>query len=169
MQIYNEKIYDLLQDKKREAPLQLREAARGAHTSVHVLGLSSYRVYCPEDVLRLLRKGSRSRAVRETEENNESSRSHSVLQLEVQLENLGESGTSSLRKATLSLVDLAGSEKWRATLNQVRLIDRWTEYINLYISRLNNCHHHSAVCFETISLISGQMDSNLGLFSQLLK
>eukprot|EP01041_Mallomonas_annulata_P006511 gene6511-13150_t len=113
LQIYNEKIYDLLQDRKRETPLQLRETARGSHSSVHVAGLSSYRALCVEDVLRLVRRGARNRAVRGTDENAESSRSHSVLQLNVVIETNDE-----VTRASLSLVDLAGSEKWRPSLAQ---------------------------------------------------
>ena len=44
MQIYNEKIFDLMQDKRRENPLQLRdthkdtEEASGSSGTVHVRG-----------------------------------------------------------------------------------------------------------------------------------
>jgi len=145
MQIYNERIFDLLQDKRREHPLQLREAARGSHVSVHVLGLSSYRVLCPDDVFRLLRRGVRNRAVRSTEENSESSRSHSVLQLEVQVTCRDEvSGGTSLRRATLSLVDLAGSEKWRAALSQVGSSYTYTRthiYTYIYSLSLHSFQH----------------------------
>jgi hypothetical protein len=62
MQIYNEKVYDLLQDKKRETPLQLREKTTNNHhgissVNVRVQGLSTYRVHSKEDVMTLLKKG----------------------------------------------------------------------------------------------------------------
>ena len=42
MQMYNEKIFDLIQDKRREIPLQLREAPeRGSTPTVHVKVFSS--------------------------------------------------------------------------------------------------------------------------------
>jgi hypothetical protein len=62
MQIYNEKVYDLLHDKKRETPLQLRESTSSNHhgvssVNVRVQGLSAYRVHSKEDVMSLLKKG----------------------------------------------------------------------------------------------------------------
>ena len=107
LQIYNEKIYDLMQDRKREFPLQLREcgtadaasssslgaaAGSGAGTAVYVRGLSVYRVYSSEEALALLRKGLRNRAVRSTEFNSDSSRSHSILQIALSLEEMDSSG-----------------------------------------------------------------------------
>ncbi len=82
LQIYNEKIYDLLQDPKRTNPLQIREEiGSGGRNQVHVRGLSEYAVSNREDVLSLLRKGIRNRAIRATDYNHESSRSHSILQV----------------------------------------------------------------------------------------
>jgi hypothetical protein len=87
MQIYNEKIFDLLQDKRRENPLQLRECVRGAGMSVQVKGMSVYRVYSKDDVMSLLRQGLRNRVMRATELNQESSRCHTILQLFLQVSN----------------------------------------------------------------------------------
>ena len=124
LQIYNEKIYDLLVDKRMSNPLQLRENGSGGKgvRGVHVQGISEYRVACMDDVLGLVRDGLRNRAVRATELNAESSRSHSILQLHVQVESRDEvgegeeregeeSGIRVVRRSTISLVDLAGSEK----------------------------------------------------------
>ena len=126
LQIYNEKIYDLMQDRKREFPLQLRESSGGAgnanltasNGTVYVRGLSVYRVYSKEEAFALLRKGLRNRAVRSTEFNSDSSRSHTILQLFVTIEEEDSGGLIVLKRSTLSLVDLAGSEKWRASLSQ---------------------------------------------------
>lgn len=49
--------------------------------SVHVPGLTKVRVACVADVLALLRKGAKNRAVRATEYNQSSSRSHAILQV----------------------------------------------------------------------------------------
>lgn len=108
MQIYNEKIFDLLQDRRRENPLQLREAGKSASSTVHVKGLSIYQVYSKEDVMALLRRGQRNRAIRATDFNQESSRSHTILQLYVQVEEEDDFGLMVLKRATFSLVDLAG-------------------------------------------------------------
>ena len=66
LQIYNERIYDLLQDKKRENPLSLREAPgkgqkRNDASSVHIPGMSVFRVHSRDDVMNLLKKGVKNR------------------------------------------------------------------------------------------------------------
>ena len=80
-----QKLFDLLQDRQLKHPLQLRDAEKGAYSSVYVQGLSEYRVRSKDEVLNLLLKGLRNRATRATEMNNESSRSHTILQLFVQV------------------------------------------------------------------------------------
>lgn len=125
MQIYNEKIFDLMQDKRRENPLQLRDTHKdntadenaGLSGTVHVRGMSVYRIYSKEEALQLLKQGMRNRAIRATEFNNESSRSHTILQLFVTVEDADEQGLMVLKRSTFSLVDLAGSEKWRSSLS----------------------------------------------------
>eukprot|EP01032_Pedospumella_encystans_P022249 gene22249-25212_t len=129
MQIYNEKIFDLMQDKRRQNPLQLRdnhkdnqkekEGIDGAKSSgtVHVRGMSVYRIYSREEAIQLLKQGMRNRAIRATDFNSESSRSHTILQLFVTVEEEDEQGLMLLKRSTFSLVDLAGSEKWRSSLS----------------------------------------------------
>jgi kinesin family protein 5 len=65
-------------------------------------------------VLVLLRRGLKNRAIRSTEFNQESSRGHTILQLNIEVEEEDDSsgeGLRVLKRSTLSLVDLAGSEK----------------------------------------------------------
>jgi hypothetical protein len=76
--------------------------------TVRVQGMSVYRVYSKEDVMALLRKGLRNRATRATDANQESSRSHTIVQLFTQVEEADEHGLVVLKKSTFSLVDLAG-------------------------------------------------------------
>ena len=112
LQIYNEKLTDLLAQKS-EGGLNIREhrGRRGGKSEVFVSGLSEYRVTSVDDVLTLVSAGVRSRYERSTELNDVSSRSHAVLQLAVEVESVG-NDYSVLKRAKLSLVDLAGSEKW---------------------------------------------------------
>jgi len=123
MQIYNEKIFDLMQDKRRENPLQLRDTHKGRDESaessgtVHVRGMSVYRVYSKDEAMQLLKQGMRNRAIRATDFNSESSRSHTILQFFVSVEDVDEQGLMLLKRSTFSLVDLAGSEKWRSSLS----------------------------------------------------
>ncbi len=95
------------------------------------------RVGNAEDVMVLLQIGGRNRALRGTEANEASSRSHALLQLNIEVEINQEGGSTVIRRAKLNLVgprtatrawhsgatsvtccraatqvDLAGSEKW---------------------------------------------------------
>lgn len=113
VQIYNENIYDLLRDTKRDTPLQIHED----HVSgIYVEGLSEYNVRSVQDCLDLLQSGEDNRAVRATHMNQVSSRSHSVFQLLIERheENADHSmgTTTSTIKSKFNMVDLAGSEKW---------------------------------------------------------
>jgi len=144
LQIYNEKLFDLLQDRQLKNALQLRDAEKGAYSSVYVQGLSEYRVRSKDEVLALLLKGLRNRATRATEMNNESSRSHTILQLFVQVHGFdGETGMPVLQRSTYSFVDLAGSEKWRSSLTQAGNsqldVQKEMTNINTSLHALGNC------------------------------
>ncbi|RHY10009.1 hypothetical protein DYB36_000055 [Aphanomyces astaci] len=56
LQIYNEKIFDLLTDKKRQKPLMLREVLDGT-TDMVVQGLSTYPITSLPDVMAFLKRG----------------------------------------------------------------------------------------------------------------
>jgi len=116
MQIYNDLLYDLLNDEKdrrgKPKALTIRENNTAQGKNLYVQGLSEYRVSTTEDVLLLLYQGGRHRQVRATEYNEQSSRSHAILQLSIEVEIPQSDGRVIMRKAKLNLVDLAGSEKW---------------------------------------------------------
>eukprot|EP00947_MAST-08B_sp_MAST-8B-sp1_P005331 g5331.t1 len=90
MQIYNDNVFDLLQNRRFQKPLQIKETlrkfGRGTKVEVYVSGLSQFRVSTLDEMFELLSVGSYHRAVRATEYNEESSRSHAVLQLTVEVE-----------------------------------------------------------------------------------
>ncbi|OWZ19792.1 Kinesin [Phytophthora megakarya] len=115
MQIYNNDIYDLLQDNKQRMkdPLSVREMIKGNGKQIYVSGLSEFRVTSLQETIQLLKAGNRNRTIRATSYNEKSSRSHALLQLSIEVESRGlESATTIIRRAKLNLVDLAGSEKW---------------------------------------------------------
>lgn len=89
LQIYNEKLYDLLQDPSRDKGLRLRE---GQSTGVFVENLAEYIVESPGDCLSLLLQGDRNRVVRETKLNYHSSRSHTILQLQIESNRANKAG-----------------------------------------------------------------------------
>ncbi|KAG7393126.1 hypothetical protein PHYPSEUDO_012462 [Phytophthora pseudosyringae] len=141
MQIYNNDVYDLLQDNKQRMkdPLAVREMIKGNGKQIYVSGLSEFRVTNLQETLQLLKTGNRNRTIRATAYNEKSSRSHALLQLSIEVESRGlESATTIIRRAKLNLVDLAGSEKWDTEV--VMGSDRSKELtsINQSLSALGN-------------------------------
>ena len=93
LQIYADRIYDLLVDPRNREALAIREApvdrdgrATGPQGGVFVQGLSEFRVASAADVIALVERGSRNRKVRATEANARSSRSHAILTLSLEVE-----------------------------------------------------------------------------------
>ncbi|XP_076612125.1 kinesin-like protein KIF13B [Chaetodon auriga] len=109
MEIYNEKVRDLLDPKGSRQALRVRE-----HNvfGPYVDGLSRLAVASYKDIESLMSEGNKSRTVAATNMNEESSRSHAVFNIILThtLMDL-QSGTSGEKVSKLSLVDLAGSER----------------------------------------------------------
>ncbi len=101
-------------------------------------GLSEFRVSSALEVLKLLAKGDNNRAVRSTEYNDESSRSHAILQLRIELEAVDENGATVIRKSKLNLIDLAGSEKWNVKTKLGNAHAKELTQINKSLSALGN-------------------------------
>ncbi|XP_020778849.2 kinesin-like protein KIF13B isoform X2 [Boleophthalmus pectinirostris] len=108
MEIYNEKVRDLLDPKGGRQTLRVRE-----HKvfGPYVDGLSRLAVSSYKDIESLM-EGNKSRTVAATNMNEESSRSHAVFNI-ILTHTLCDlkSGTSGEKVSKLSLVDLAGSER----------------------------------------------------------
>ena len=141
MQIYNNKLYDLLADPTRSNKLQIRESAntRSSNSEIFVQGLSEYRVSSASDVLLLLQHGSRNRAVRATQYNEQSSRSHAILQMTFETTITKANGGRIVRVAKLNCVDLAGSEKWNTRVNMKKKHQKELMEINTSLSALGIC------------------------------
>ncbi|XP_044282625.1 kinesin-like protein KIF13A isoform X3 [Varanus komodoensis] len=109
MEIYNEKVRDLLDPKGSRQSLKVRE-----HKVLgpYVDGLSQLAVTSFEDIESLMSEGNKSRTVAATNMNEESSRSHAVFNIVVTqtLYDL-QTGNSGEKVSKVSLVDLAGSER----------------------------------------------------------
>ena len=106
IQIYNEKLYDLLQDSNCECPLIIREEK---YQGIFVEGLTEYVVTNTEECLALLARGGKTRVIAKTKHNVCSSRSHTIFQLQMESNKPNKEGM--LHRAKLNLCDLAGSEK----------------------------------------------------------
>ncbi|KAL8857069.1 MAG: hypothetical protein Q9178_006361 [Gyalolechia marmorata] len=124
LEIYNEKIHDLLSGSgpgvSQPEEIKLREdSKRGVYASP----LKEEIVQSPTQLLRVIARGDHSRRTRSTQYNAQSSRSHAVVQIVVESRErmaVGSSGNENkraplvpggVRVSTLSMIDLAGSER----------------------------------------------------------
>ncbi|CAN9511947.1 unnamed protein product [Ophioblennius macclurei] len=133
LEIYNEEIRDLLgRDTKQR--LELKEhPERG----VYVRDLSMHTVHSVRECERIIEHGWRNRAVGYTLMNKDSSRSHSIFTIHLEICCTDAAGQDHLRAGKLNLVDLAGSErqsKTGATGDRLREATK----INLSLSALGN-------------------------------
>jgi hypothetical protein len=113
LEIYNEKIYDLLSDYKNSNKKILR-VREHPQTGPYVEDLTIHVVNTFEELMDLLFSGKRRRATASTAANDESSRSHSIFtiflsQLKKSDDYLMDKSSSCTSK--INLVDLAGSER----------------------------------------------------------
>ncbi|KAI4493090.1 hypothetical protein M0802_009640 [Mischocyttarus mexicanus] len=106
LEIYNENVQDLLH---KSTQLHLREDSRNA---VIVAGLEIIPIKNAEELLSLLSKGNKNRTQHPTDANQESSRSHAVFQVYIQITNRL---SGQIRHVKLSMIDLAGSERASVT------------------------------------------------------
>lgn len=131
LQIYKEVIYDLFTGEK---DLKIKE---NPSKGIYVEGLSEVYLSTVEDFDDYLQLAQQNRIVSGTKLNHYSSRSHSIMILEVTQsftkENL-------LKKGTLNLVDLAGSEKVSKTGVVGETLEE-AKKINLSLSALGNVIH----------------------------
>nr|XP_021181955.2 kinesin-like protein KIF18A isoform X1 [Helicoverpa armigera] len=130
IEVYNENVYDLL--KPSSTPLQLREDSK---YGVMVAGLTLANIKTARELLNMLENGNKNRTQHPTDANAESSRSHAVFQVYVQMRY---KTSSQLRIVKLSMIDLAGSERASAT---GCVGDRFKEgaNINKSLLSLGNC------------------------------
>ncbi|EME46807.1 hypothetical protein DOTSEDRAFT_78951 [Dothistroma septosporum NZE10] len=119
LEIYNERIRDLLSDDPKGQDLSLRE--NSTH-DVEVAELSTHKPQNVQEVMDMVIQGNAKRTQSPTEANATSSRSHAVLQVSVTLKDrdaeTGETVSESVTCSTLRIIDLAGSERASATKNR---------------------------------------------------
>ena len=128
IEIYNETLRDLLEPrdetgKDKALDVKLASSAdasiAGFNSGTCVPGVSVAEVTCMEDVLEALKKGALNRTVAGTDMNEHSSRSHMVLSVFVEGNNLT-NGVKTYGK--LHLIDLAGSERLARSGAQVSFV-----------------------------------------------
>ncbi|XP_039268613.2 kinesin-like protein KIF22 [Styela clava] len=110
LEIYQEKVYDLL--KKENKDLNIRQDQEG---NIFVPGITQQNITNFETFERLFIPASENRRVAATKLNTRSSRSHSILQIQMKSWNTSKPNHHQIAK--LYLIDLAGSEDNRRTGN----------------------------------------------------
>ncbi|KYQ50428.1 Osmotic avoidance abnormal protein 3 [Trachymyrmex zeteki] len=136
LEIYNERLRDLLQDDTGETLTLKEDPTKGTYVAG---GLREVTVKDATECAALVRQGDQRRAAAATKMNAASSRSHAVLTLSLEaiaINNDDKSGNA-VRRGRLHLVDLAGSERQTRT---GATGDRLKEAasINLSLSALGN-------------------------------
>ncbi|XP_073974732.1 osmotic avoidance abnormal protein 3-like isoform X4 [Rhodnius prolixus] len=135
LEIYNEEIRDLLGcDTKQK--LDLKESAE---RGVYVQDLTWHAVGSVADCENLMSKGWSNRSVGATLMNADSSRSHSIFSISIEMMSVDKNGEHDglIRKGKLSLVDLAGSERQAKTGAHGERLKEASK-INLSLSALGN-------------------------------
>ncbi|XP_047204159.1 kinesin-like protein KIF17 isoform X3 [Girardinichthys multiradiatus] len=133
LEIYNEEIRDLLGNDTKQR-LELKEhPERG----VYVRDLTMHTVHSVGECESIMEQGWRNRAVGCTLMNKESSRSHSIFTIHLEICNTDAAGQDHIRAGKLNLVDLAGSERQSKTGATGERLREATK-INLSLSALGN-------------------------------
>lgn len=151
VEIYNETVRDLLATGTRKGQAgecEIRRAGPGSE-ELTVTNARYVPVSCEKEVEALLHLAHQNRAVARTAQNERSSRSHSVFQLQI----TGEHASRGLQcGAPLNLVDLAGSERLdpslafgpgeRERLRETQAINSSLSTLGLVIMALSNKESH---------------------------
>ncbi|VFQ66911.1 unnamed protein product [Cuscuta campestris] len=132
-EIYGGKLFDLLNDRKK---LCMREDAK---QQVCIVGLQEYRVSDVEMIKELIERGNATRSTGTTGANEESSRSHAILQLSIKRSADGSETKPARVIGKLSFIDLAGSERGADTTDNDKQTRIEGAEINKSLLALKEC------------------------------
>lgn len=109
MEIYNERIQDLIVDPK-ERPAQGLKVREHQKLGVYVEGLTKHPVDSYEAIEGLMEEGNKNRTIGSTIMNASSSRAHTIISIEFK-QREEKDGLKTEKLSVINLVDLAGSER----------------------------------------------------------
>ncbi|KAJ8442440.1 hypothetical protein Cgig2_018717 [Carnegiea gigantea] len=132
-EIYGGKLFDLLNDRRN---LCMREDGR---KQVCIVGLQEYKVSDAETIRDLIEKGNATRSTGTTGANEESSRSHAILQLAIKRSADGSESKPLRLVGKLSFIDLAGSERGADTTDNDKQTRMEGAEINKSLLALKEC------------------------------
>ncbi|XP_027858514.1 kinesin-like protein KIF17 isoform X2 [Xiphophorus couchianus] len=133
LEIYNEEVRDLLGSNTK----QKHELKEHPERGVYVPDLTMLTVHSVGECERIMEQGWKNRAVACTLMNKDSSRSHSIFTIRLEICNTDPAGQDHIRAGKLNLVDLAGSERQSKTGATGERLREATK-INLSLSALGN-------------------------------
>ena len=110
IEIYNENLKDLLVSgyDDEEDSLEIRE---DPIKRVHISGVQEVECKNTSEVMSLLVLGNENRTTEATDANNQSSRSHAVMMINIEYRNKDDGIDGEYNVSKLVLIDLAGSER----------------------------------------------------------
>ncbi|KAG5000792.1 hypothetical protein JHK87_021864 [Glycine soja] len=132
-EIYGGKLFDLLNGRKK---LCMREDGK---QQVCIVGLQEYRVSDVETIKELIEQGNATRSTGTTGANEESSRSHAILQLAIKRSVEGNVSKPPRVVGKLSFIDLAGSERGADTTDNDKQTRIEGAEINKSLLALKEC------------------------------
>ncbi|XP_067628930.1 kinesin-like protein KIF12 isoform X2 [Eurosta solidaginis] len=136
LEIYNERVIDLLNPGSARKPLAVRWSKKSGGFFVENL----FTVDCEEldDLLAVLEEGMRNRAVGSHAMNDHSSRSHTMLTVQIISEQQTDGGVFISKRGKINFVDLAGSELTKKTLSEGKTLEE-ANNINKSLMVLGYC------------------------------
>ncbi|GMI81251.1 hypothetical protein like AT3G16060 [Hibiscus trionum] len=132
-EIYGGKVFDLLNDRKK---LCMREDGK---QQVCIVGLQEYKVLGVQTIKELIERGNATRSTGTTGANEESSRSHAILQLAIKRSADGSESKPARPVGKLSFIDLAGSERGADTTDNDKQTRMEGAEINKSLLALKEC------------------------------
>ncbi|KAF6176330.1 hypothetical protein GIB67_011119 [Kingdonia uniflora] len=132
-EIYGGKLYDLLNERRK---LCMREDGK---QQVCIVGLQEFKVSNVDTIRDLIEKGNASRSIGTTGANEESSRSHAILQLVIKRSADGSESKPARVVGKLSFIDLAGSERGADTTDNDKQTRMEGAEINKSLLALKEC------------------------------
>ncbi|PPD85905.1 hypothetical protein GOBAR_DD17132 [Gossypium barbadense] len=132
-EIYGGKVFDLLNDRRK---LFMREDGK---QQVCIVGLQEYKVLDVETIKELIERGNATRSTGTTGANEESSRSHAILQLAIKRSADGSEKKPAKLVGKLSFIDLAGSERGADTTDNDKQTRMEGAEINKSLLALKEC------------------------------
>ncbi|TDG40322.1 hypothetical protein AWZ03_013251 [Drosophila navojoa] len=136
MEIYNERVIDLLNPGSARKPLAVRWSKKSGGFFVENL----FTVDCEEldDLLAVLEEGMRNRSVGSHAMNDHSSRSHTILTVHILSDQQTDGGVFLSKHGKINFVDLAGSELTKKTMSEGKTLEE-ANNINKSLMVLGYC------------------------------